>query len=123
MTLYEKVTFLREKKGLSQSELERQSGLSKGTITNWKKRKPNMNSLEKICSTLHCEISYLLEEESENGESYYLNAETKEIAQEIFENKDMRMLFDVARNTKPEHLRAYTDFLKRLQDKEEGNEG
>lgn len=62
MTLYEKVTFLREKLGISQSEFERRAGLSKGTVTNWKVRKPNMTSLEKAASALGCDVRYLLSE-------------------------------------------------------------
>jgi len=117
MTLHEKVTNLRERKGISQSELERMSGLSKGTITNWKKRTPNMSSLKKVANALDCEVKYLLDDEEEP--CYYINDETRDIAQEIFENKELRMLFDVSRNASADKLLAYYNLIKSLKDSEE----
>ena len=35
-------------------------------------------------------------EEKEGGEKYYLNEETAEMAQKLFENKDLRVLFDAS---------------------------
>lgn len=51
--------------------------------------------------------------------SYYLNNETAKIAQEIYENEDMRSLFDVARDIKPDRLKAYIEFMRALKDKED----
>lgn len=50
---------------------------------------------------------------------YYLNDETAEIAQDILENKELRMLFSVGRNMAPEDLRALHGMalaLKRRED-------
>lgn len=58
----------------------------------------------------------------EETAAYYLNDETRKIAQEIYDNKDMRMLFDAARKTKPDVLKSYARFLMDLQNKEEGSE-
>ena len=64
-------------------------------------------------------INYLLTgEEKEGGETYYLNDETREIAQEIFENPDLKSLFDMSRKMTPERLRAHIDFIKKMQDSE-----
>lgn len=53
---------------------------------------------------------------------YYINEETREIAQEVFENPDLRSLFHVARDIDPEELRAHIDFMKRLKAKEKKND-
>ena len=119
MSVYEKVTFLREKIGISQSELERKAGLSKGTITNWKNRKPNITSIEKVAIALGYDVSYFISESEEP--TYYLNEETKEMAQSIFENKELRMLFDTARDADPEDLQAVHSMLLALKRKERGN--
>ena len=118
MTIYEKVTAIREKQGLSQSELERKSGLSKGTITNWKNRKPNMTSLEKVASALGYDVTYFISDEEKTG--YYLNEETAKLAQEMFEDPDMRSLFDMKRNMPPERFRAHMEFMKNLYKQETG---
>lgn len=49
---------------------------------------------------------------------YYLNNETKEIAQEIFEKPELRSLFDVAKDIPPERLKAHIEFMKSLKDSE-----
>lgn len=47
----------------------------------------------KITSFLGVSMEYLKTgEEKEGGETYYLNEETTKIAQDIFENKELRLL-------------------------------
>ena len=118
MTIYEKVTELREKLGLSQSELERKADLSKGTITNWKNRKPNMTSLEKVAKALGCDVTYFITENE--LPAYYHNEETANMAQKIFDNKELRMLFDAAQDAAPEDLETVHSMLLALKRKERG---
>lgn len=49
---------------------------------------------------------------------YYLNDETAKIAQEVFENKDLKLLFDASRNAKPEDIKFVAEMLQRLKAKE-----
>lgn len=44
--------------------------------------------------------------EKEDGPRYYINDETAAIAQDIFENKELRLLFDAARDAEPEDTRG-----------------
>lgn len=119
MSIYEKVTNLRENLGMSQSELERKANLSKGTITNWKNRKPNMTSLEKVANALGCDITYFIADEEK--QSYYINEETSKMAQSIFENKELRLLFDAAQDAQPEDLQTVHQMLLALKRKERGD--
>ena len=48
-------------------------------------------------------------------DEYYLNKETAEIAQELFNNPDLRVLFDAARDAKPENLRLAAEMLRRFK--------
>lgn len=120
MTLYEKVTAIREKQGISQSELERKANLSKGTITNWKNRKPNTTSIEKVANALGYDVAYFLTDD--DVPVYYFNDETREIAQEIFENPDLRSLFDMSRKMPPERLKAHIEFIEKLYKQEKGED-
>ena len=61
-------------------------------------------------------------EEKEGGETYYLNDETREIAQEIFENPDLRSLFDMSRKMPPERLKAHIEFIEKLYKQEKGED-
>lgn len=50
-----------------------------------------------------------------------LNDETAKVAQEIFENKELRALFDVQKDMEPEDLRALHNMALALKRKERGN--
>ena len=50
--------------------------------------------------------------------AYYLNEETAAIAQEIFDNPELRALFDVSRNATPDDLLMARDILTALQKRE-----
>ena len=60
-------------------------------------------------------VDYLLGNEKDENVQYYLNDETREIAQEIFENKDLKILFDASRNANPEDLQLIIDMAKRFK--------
>ena len=51
---------------------------------------------------------------------YYINAETREIAQKIHDDKDMKLLFDLKNTAQADRLMAYAKFLKEQYDKENG---
>ena len=61
-----------------------------------------------MCEIFHINRSNLMTDivAQENGAYYYLNDETRQIAQEAFENAELRTLFKVARDIPPERLRA-----------------
>lgn len=44
-----------------------------------------------------------------------MNPETAEIAQQLFEDKDLRVLFDAARDSSPEDLQMAAELLRRLK--------
>lgn len=58
----------------------------------------------------------------EDTDHYYLNDETRQIAQEVFENPQLRSLFHVARDISPERLKSQIDYLKFLKSQEKGND-
>ncbi|MBO5473508.1 MAG: helix-turn-helix transcriptional regulator [Lachnospiraceae bacterium] len=58
--LYENIADLAEKKGMSLSEVERKSNLSKGVISKWKKASPNLDSLSAVANTLGVTVNRLI---------------------------------------------------------------
>lgn len=56
--------------------------------------------------------------ESDDVDYYYLNDETRQIAQEAFKNPELRTLFKVARDIPPERLKAHIEFMKSLKEQE-----
>lgn len=65
----------------------------------------------------NCSVSYVAEDRN-----YYLNDKTKEIAQSIYENKELSLLFDAAKDAPPEDLEMVHSMLLALKRKEKGNE-
>lgn len=117
--MYEIFEHLLQKNGISSYKLSKDTGISQTTLSNWKSGRsvPKQDKLQKIADYFGVTVDYLMGIERDENVQYYLNDETRQIAQEIFENKEMRMLFDVARKTQADRLMAYAKFLKELQDK------
>ena len=72
--------------------------------------------MQKIADYFEVTTEYLLTGESK---SYYINEETAKVAQEIFENRELRALFDVQRDMTPEDLRALHGMALALKRKDE----
>ena len=89
-------------RGLAISRLERECGLSNGYIRNMKDGKISAERLQTIADYLGVSYWYLLTGEKDG---YYINPETAEMAQELFDNKELRLLFDVAKDVTPDQLR------------------
>ena len=114
---------LRMSSGYTQSELAKRLNISKSTISMYENgnREPDFETLELIADFFNIDIDYLLGRTDkttltpETVGQYYANEETKQIAQEIFENPDLRSLFDVAKDVPPERLRAHIEFMKSLK--------
>lgn len=116
MTFYERIETLRKQRNISQGNLEKELGFSNGSISKWKNSSPTPERLKKLADYFNVSVEYLLTgKEKEGGEEYYLNEETKEIAHEIFENPDLKSLFDMSRKMSPERLKAHIEFMKNLQ--------
>lgn len=98
------------------------TGIAQSTLSDWKKGKstPKTDKLQKIADLFGVSLEYLTTGE-EAGESYYINEETAKVAQKIFENKELRMLFDAVEDSEPEDLMALHGMALALKRKERGN--
>lgn len=117
---------LRKTRGLTQDELAKILKISRSTIGMYENgsREPDYETLEAIADYFNVDIDYLLGRTNKTTilpNHYYLNDETRQIAQEAFENPELRTLFKVARDIPPERLRAHIEFMKSLKEQERGN--
>ena len=118
--MYERIKVLCKQKGLSINSLEKELGTAKGYMSKIDSLKPSNDRICAIAKALGVSPDYLVT--GEESDTYYLNDETKEIAQVIFENKELKMLFDVSRNAPADRLIAYYNLIKAMQDTEKGND-
>ncbi len=120
MGLYERIRDAAKAKGYSVNRLEQELGFARSSINKFNKNAPSADKLQKIAETLGVTVDYLMTGNTDdNSEHYYTNEETREIAQEIFENPDLKSLFHAARDISPEKLRAHIAFIKSLKEQEE----
>lgn len=117
---------LRKEKGLSQQELADILKVSKSSISMYERgeRQPqNTETWELFADYFNVDIDYLMGRTDKttkvinpnNTPHYYLNDETRQIAQEIYENPDLRILFDASKNATPEDLKFVTEMVKRMK--------
>lgn len=103
--------------GLTMKELADKIGVSEGTISRWESGDiANMrrDKISLLSKALNLSPSVIME--WEEMPEYYLDPETAKAAQDIFEDSNMRILFDAAKGSRPEDLRMAADFLKRLKE-------
>lgn len=105
-------------KRISQKELMQHMKVSSATVSDWcsGKKMPRIDKLTSIANFLRVTMSDLVEEKTKESAGYYLDEETAKVAQEVFDNPDLRILFDAARASKPEDIRMAADILKRLKE-------
>ena len=73
--------------------------------------------IEQYAKIYGCTPQYIMgwKDDDADSEGYYTNPETAKLAQELFENHDLRILFDAARDSDPKDLQMAADLLKRLK--------
>lgn len=106
----------------SQTDLVNDLGFNKSAVSTWCNgtRLPRMDKVEALARYFDINRSDLIEEKNLEA-GYYFNEETAKAAQEIFENKELRMLFDAARDADAEDLKALHSMALALKRKERGN--
>lgn len=114
--MYERYCTLRDKKGLTDAAIAHATGITKSTFSDWKSGRstPKREKLIKIADVLGVSLDYLLTGEQDDG--WYTNKETAAIAQEVFEDPELRLLFDAAKDSRPEDIRMAAEMLKRFKE-------
>ena len=118
MNTFDVIKSLCKNRGISVAALEKDLGYGNGSLA--KAKVIPSDRIYEIAKYFNVSMEYLMGEES-NNESYYFNEETRDMAQKIFEHKELRMLFDAARDAKPEDLETVHSMLLALKRKEQGN--
>lgn len=101
---------------MTQSDLASMLGVSESTVGKWllKKAFPRMNIIEKLSVIFNRPKAYFYDDQEER-QTYYLNPETAQLAQEIHDNPDLRILMDASRKLSPEDIRFVVDLVSRMK--------
>lgn len=121
-----RLKFYLNRSKMTQTELAKRLGVGTTSVYNWCAgiKSPRMDKIDVMCDIFGCSRADLMEDTSDAARDasggYYSDPETVEIAQEIFENRELRILFDAAKHAAPEDLRVAHDMLLALKKKENG---
>lgn len=125
MEMYEIFEKLLKERNVTPYRVSKETGISTSTFTEWKKGSytPKQDKLKKIADYFGVTVDYFLDGESETSldddvnkeEEYYLDDDTRKLAQELFENKELRLLLDATRKAKKEDLLLVYEMLKRMK--------
>jgi len=107
----------------SQTDLMNDLNLISSTISSWctGTKLPRMGKIQMLADYFNINKSDLLEDKDSSETKYYTNNETANMAQKIFENKELRLLFDTAQDADPEDLETVHNMLLALKRKERGS--
>ena len=118
----------------TQSEVAKEIDVSPQTFNTWTQgiAIPRMGKIQRLADYFHVEKSALVDEQKkgfieaisfvntntpQETVSYYTNPETAKVAQEIFDNADLRILFDAAKDSSPEQLKLAAKVLREFKKK------
>ena len=132
MTTLEIIKDLCKKRGITVQQLEAELGEKRTSIASatsnmkaeklYKIAKYFNVSMESIIGKEDVKTSEENDKESTSGKKYYFSDETAEMAQELFENSEMRVLFDVQKDMEPEDMKAMYNMALALKRKERGTD-
>lgn len=120
--MYEIYCKLRDKKGVSDYQISKATGINRSTFSDWKSGRsvPKQEKLQKIADYFDVPIEYLMSgkfeaKKSISGTKWYFDDATAQVAQDLFTDPNQRILFSASRGAKPEDLQMAADLLMRLK--------
>ena len=113
ISMYEIFVELMRKKNVKAAEVSRATGIPYSAFSDWKAGRyaPKADKLQKIADYFGVSVEYLMT--GEQKPDYYLNDDTRELAQFLFDHPDYKVMFDAVRRAKKEDL----EFIKELIDR------
>jgi len=119
MDIGERIKRRREELGMTQDELARAAGYKSRSSINKIEidgRGIPQPKIEALAKALKVTPAYLMGwEEEEETPVYYLDPEAAEIANEIYNREDLRILFDTTRNISKEDLQFIVRMVEGLK--------
>ncbi len=116
MGIGDKLQELLDKRQRNVNDLSKATGVAASTIYSIIRRnntKADLDVLQAIADELCVTLDYFSDSSSRQA-GYYLDEEAAKIAQEIYDNPDLRILFDTTRKVKPSDLKLIADMVKRM---------
>ena len=119
-TFQERVVEIMEEKEITQADISRATNITQSSLSDYIKGKysPKQDKVDLIAQALGVSPAYLMgwdDTVQEEPDHYYTNPESAKLAEEIYKNPDLRILFDAARDVEPEDIKVAIDVLERFK--------
>ena len=108
MEIIDRIKELCREKGITITELEKELGFGNGSLA--KSSTIKSDRLQAMARYFNVSIDYLV-----NGESYYLNEDTAQLADELATRPTLKVLFDASRDVSDESLMTVAMLLEQLK--------
>lgn len=121
MSIADNIKRLREKYGLTQSELGAIAGVSDKAVSSWEKgnANPRMGALEKIASHFGISKADIIDDIDDLPDDY-LDEEAKAIAQVLYNRPELKILFETTQKVSSDDLKVIQNvvdgFIKKYED-------
>ena len=119
MNAVERIIEICKEKRIPISRLERACDFSNGYIKALTRGTMPADKMERVANYLGVSVTYLIT----GNEGYYLDPEAAELAQAMFDDPDMRILFDAKREMSPKKFRKIIDIITAFRDMENADDG
>lgn len=114
-----------DREGIRAADLARKTGLLESTISQYRSgyAKPKEERLALLANALHVNPVWLMGldvpmdvQTNAQPTDYYIDPEAAEIAQRVFDDPDLRILFHAAQDVSPENIRLAAEMLRRMKE-------
>lgn len=109
--MYDKFKSLLDAKGVKTAEVSRSTGIDAATFSHWKKGEyePKTATMQKLADYFEVPLAYFYGED----DPYYIDYEVAQIAQELHDDPDLRLMFMAARDMPKEDIIAFRQLMKK----------
>lgn len=125
-TMGSRLKALRKKYNYTGEEVGNMLKVSKVAIYNWEKdiRSPSPDVIEKLANIYEVSTDYLITGKESNSakDGYYYDTEVAELAEQIKNDPELRILLDAKRNLSKQDMKAIINITKSLLQRERGDE-
>lgn len=116
MNTVEKIKLICSQRKIAISRLERECGFANGYIRSLRSGVIPSDRLQIVADYLDVPVTYLLDVQSDVHEGgYYVDGETAAIAQKVFDDPNLRILFSAADDVAPENILLAAEMLRRFK--------
>lgn len=118
MNTVERIISICKERKIPISKLERSCDFANGYIRRLSKGTMPNDRLAKVADFLGVTTEFLTT--GENPDGYYYDKATAELAQEIYQNQELHLLFDLTRDSSPDELRDFANMILIMKKRERG---